>query len=64
MEGLYTGKGHGQIVTCSLLSSFPVGDRTKTNTNKTYRRNWSKFLILYLRTEHWSSEKNPKALTR
>lgn len=34
MEGLYTGKGHGQIVVCSLLSSFPVGDRTKTNTNK------------------------------
>ena len=34
MEGLHTGKGHGQIVTCLLLSSFPEGDHTKINTNK------------------------------
>lgn len=34
MEGLYTGKGHGQIVPRSLLSSFPVGNHTKINTNK------------------------------
>lgn len=34
MEVLYTGKGHGQIVICALLSFSPVGDHTKTNTNR------------------------------
>lgn len=35
MEGSYTRKGCGQKDTvCSSLSSFPVGDHTKTNTNK------------------------------